>query len=67
MQQKSVSQATRNGERKAPQGCQDFFTNSEEQSKSIDEAGESSSARYPMRRAVTVEGDRAVFLRIGRS
>ena len=48
MQQRSAFQATRNGERKAPQGCQDFFMNSEEQSRSIDEAGESSSARYPI-------------------
>ena len=46
MQQRSVSQATRNGERKAPQVCQDFFTNLEEQSRSIVEAGESSSQRY---------------------
>ena len=46
MQQGSVSQASLNAEREAPQGCQGFFTNSEEQSRMIDEAGESSGARH---------------------
>ena len=41
MQQKSVSQATRNDEREAPQRCQDFFTKSGEQSRMID-------ASYPI-------------------
>ena len=46
MLQRSVSQATRNSERKAPQVCLDSFTKSEQQTRMIDEAGESSGTRY---------------------
>ena len=46
MLQRSVSQATWNGEHKAPQVCLDSLTKSDEQSRIIDEAGVSSGARY---------------------
>ena len=46
MLQRSVSQATRNSEGKAPQVCLDSFTKSAQQSRMIDEAGESSGTRY---------------------
>ena len=41
-----MSQATRNGEHKAPQVCLDSLTKSDEQTRIIDEAGVSSGARY---------------------